>query len=125
MSTINYDNEIGTLNKPPRLMDPLDYPNWKQRMEAFISLVDYSLWQCYLSPEPIPMIDSVDLARKVPKTPDQWSETDKIIIKNYKKAYAYLTMALPTEILQNFKTFTTVDTLWVARFTRYEGNSDM
>ena len=76
MSAINYDNEIGTLNKPHRLIDLMDYPNWKQRMEAFINLVDYSLWQCYLSPEPIPMIDSVDLARKVPKTQDQWSEIE-------------------------------------------------
>ena len=99
MSAINYDNEIGTLNKPSRLMDPMDYPNWKQRIEAFINLVDYSLWSCYLSPEPIPMTDSVDQARKVPKTLDQWDETDIIIMKNYKKAYAYLTMALPTEIL--------------------------
>ena len=95
MSAIN----IGTLNKPPRLMDPLDYPNWKQGMDAFINLVDYSLYQCYLSPKHIPMIDSVDLAHKVPKTSEQWSETDKMVMKNYKKAYAYLTMALPTEIL--------------------------
>ena len=67
----------------------------------------------------------MDLARKVPKMSDQWSETDKMVIKNYKKTYAYLTMALPTEILQNFKTFTTADTLWGALFTRYEGNTKM
>ena len=125
MSAINYDNEIGTLNKPPQLMDPMDYPNWKQRMEAFINLVDYSLWSCYLSPEPIPMTELVDLVRKVPKSQDQWTETERNVMKNYKKAYAYLTMALPTEILQNFKTFTTADTLWVALFTRYEGTSEM
>ena len=86
-------------------------------MEAFINLDDYSLWQCYLSPEPISMTDSADLARKVSITPDKWTEANKLVIKNYKKAYAYLTMALPTEILQNFNTFTTVDNLWVALFT--------
>ena len=80
-------------------------------MEVFINLVDYTLWQCYLNPEPIPMIDSLDLARKVPKTQDQWSKIERNVMKNYKKAYAYLTMALPTEILQNFKTFTTTDSL--------------
>ena len=71
------------------------------------------------------MTDSADLARKVPITPDKWTEADKLVVKNYKKAYAYLTMALPTKILQNFKTFTTADTLWVALFTRYEGTSEM
>ena len=100
-------------------------PNWKQRMEAFIDLVDYSLWSCYLNPEPIPMTDSVDQARKVPKTLDHWDDTDRIIMNNYKKAYAYLTMALPTEIFQNFKTFTTADSLWNVLYTRYEGNTKM
>ena len=71
------------------------------------------------------MIDSVDLARKVPKTSEQWSETERNVMKNYKKAYAYLTMALPTKILQNFKTFTIADSLWNALYSRYEGNTEM
>ena len=34
-------------------------------------------------------------------------------------------MDLPNENLQNFKTFTTVDILWRALFTKYEGNTEM
>ena len=125
MSSTSYDNEIGTLNKPPRLMDTVDYPNWKKRMEAFINLIDYTLWDCYNVKEPVPIVESADTSRRVAKTPDLLTDSERTIVSRYKKAYSYLTMALPNDVLQNFKEFTTSDSLWNALLSRYEGNSEM
>jgi hypothetical protein len=41
------------------------------------------------------------------------------------KAYSTLTMALGTEIAQQFKDFTTAKALWDALDERFEGNENM
>ncbi|KAI3808094.1 hypothetical protein L1987_24037 [Smallanthus sonchifolius] len=41
---LNYDNEIGTPQKPPKLLNVNDYSNWKTRFENYISYIDSSLW---------------------------------------------------------------------------------
>ncbi|KAI3821549.1 hypothetical protein L1987_09117 [Smallanthus sonchifolius] len=41
---LNYDNEIGTSQKPPKLLSLEDYSNWKDRFDQLVSFTDTSLW---------------------------------------------------------------------------------
>lgn len=40
---INYDNELGTPSKPPKLVKGADFTNWKHRFEEFILYNDTSM----------------------------------------------------------------------------------
>ncbi|KAI3762249.1 hypothetical protein L1987_52674 [Smallanthus sonchifolius] len=39
---LNYDNEIGTPTKPPRLINLKDYSNWKSGFENYVNINDTS-----------------------------------------------------------------------------------
>ncbi|KAI3773958.1 hypothetical protein L1987_48498 [Smallanthus sonchifolius] len=40
----NYDNEIGTSQKPPKLLSLADYRNWNDHFDKFLSFTDTTLW---------------------------------------------------------------------------------
>ena len=40
---MNHENEIGTPNKPPRLVGANDYLNWRGRIESFVLYNDPEL----------------------------------------------------------------------------------
>ena len=41
---MNLDNQLGTANKPPKLLSMEDYPMWKDRFYNYILGLDASLW---------------------------------------------------------------------------------
>ena len=41
---MNLDNQLGTANKPPKLLSLEDYPMWKDRFYNYILALDASLW---------------------------------------------------------------------------------
>ena len=41
---LNLDNQLGTTNKPPKLLAMDEYPTWKDRFFNYVIGYDVSLW---------------------------------------------------------------------------------
>ena len=44
VQAINLDNEMGTSNKPPKLLRMEDYPGWADRFETYVQAMNYDTW---------------------------------------------------------------------------------
>ena len=122
---LNYDNEIGTPNKPPRLMSMSDYGVWKWRFESFIGYIDTNLWIPITEGYEAPTIDGSFRKAAPPKPLSQLDQDERKSYDREKKAYSALTMAIPSSILHQFKQYKTSKELWDALAQRYVGNTQL
>ncbi|KAI3825213.1 hypothetical protein L1987_06691 [Smallanthus sonchifolius] len=108
---LNYDNEIGTPTKPPRLMNLEVYSNWKSRFKNYVNINDTSVWipiaEGYTHPTYTQMGIS-DTAKLV----STLTVEEKTVYDREKKALAALSMCLPLDIYHTFKKYKTSRDLW-------------
>ncbi|KAI3744731.1 hypothetical protein L1987_57822 [Smallanthus sonchifolius] len=109
----NYDNEIGTSQKPPKLLNLADYSNWKDRFDQFVSFTDTSLWNPILEGYTHPTYSWMG-KDDVPKPVSALSTEEKLLFDREKKAMASISMSLPKEIYHSFKQFKSSQQLWEA-----------
>ncbi|KAI3744848.1 hypothetical protein L1987_57944 [Smallanthus sonchifolius] len=121
---LNYDNEIGTSQKPPKLLSFVDYSNWKDRFDHFVSFTDTSLW--------IPILEGYTHPTytwmgndDVPKSVSALTTKENFLFDREKKAMANISMSLPKEIYHSFKQFKTSQQLWEALQKWCEGSLDV
>ncbi|KAI3815456.1 hypothetical protein L1987_15124 [Smallanthus sonchifolius] len=98
---LNYDNEIGTSQKPPKLLNVNDYSNWKACFEHYISYTDSSLWIPILEGYKHPTYTYLD--EEVPKPISKLDEEENKVYDREKKAHKYITMALTRELFHSFR----------------------
>ncbi|KAI3808308.1 hypothetical protein L1987_24257 [Smallanthus sonchifolius] len=120
----NYDNEIGTSQKPPKLLNLADYSNWKDRFDQFVSFTDTSLWIPILEGYTHPTYSWMG-KDDVPKPVSALSTEQKLLFDREKKAMASISMSLPKEIYHSFKQFKSSQQLWEALQKRCEGSLDV
>ncbi|KAI3742536.1 hypothetical protein L1987_60221 [Smallanthus sonchifolius] len=120
----NYDNEIGTSQKPPKLLNLADYSNWKDRFDQFVSFTDTSLWIPILEGYTHPTYSWMG-KDDVPKPVSALSTEEKLLFDREKKALASISMSLPKEIYHSFKQFMSSQQLWEALQKRCEGSLDV
>ncbi|KAI3813979.1 hypothetical protein L1987_18717 [Smallanthus sonchifolius] len=120
----NYDNEIGTSQKPPKLLNLADYSNWKDRFDQFVSFTDTSLWipilEVYTHPT-YSWMGKDDVLKPV----SALTTTEKLLFDREKKAMASISMSLPKEIYHSFKQFKSSQQQWEALQKRCEGSLDV
>ncbi|KAI3810956.1 hypothetical protein L1987_20645 [Smallanthus sonchifolius] len=120
----NYDNEIGTSQKPPKLLNLADYSNWKDRFDQFVSFTDTSLWIPILEGYTHPTYSWMG-KDDVPKPVSALTTEEKLMFDREKKAMASISMSLPKEIYHSFKQFKSSQQLWEALQKRCEGSLDV
>ncbi|KAI3712345.1 hypothetical protein L1987_70897 [Smallanthus sonchifolius] len=120
---LNYDNEIGTPQKPPKLLNVNDYSNWKARFEHYFLYTDSSLWIPILEGYKHPTYTYLD--EEVPKPFSKLDEEEKKVCDREKKAHGSITMALTRETFHSFRGYDNSKDLWKALQKRFEGNSDI
>ncbi|KAI3802318.1 hypothetical protein L1987_30448 [Smallanthus sonchifolius] len=122
-SMLNYDNEIGTPQKPPKLLNVNGYSNWKARFEHYISYTDSSLWIPNLEGYKHPT--HLYLDENVPKPISKLDAEEKKIYDREKKALGSITMSLTRDLFHSFRGYESSKDLWKALQKRFEGNSDI
>ncbi|KAI3776078.1 hypothetical protein L1987_45839 [Smallanthus sonchifolius] len=120
---LNYDNEIGTPQKPPKLLNVNDYSNWKAHFEHYISYTDslicIPILEGYKHPTHIYLDD------ELPKPISKLDEEEKKAYDREKKALGSITMALTQELFHSFRGYDNSKDLWKALQKLFEGNSDI
>ncbi|KAI3503879.1 hypothetical protein L1887_32343 [Cichorium endivia] len=117
------EHEVGTTNKPPKMMKAENYLTWKDRFQSFIEYQDARMWICIQDGYVNPTHDFEGRQRITPYVKMQ--ENDKKMFEAEKKALAAIKMSLPDGIKHTFKKFTTSKEMWDALERRYEGNTDV
>ncbi|KAI3810707.1 hypothetical protein L1987_20329 [Smallanthus sonchifolius] len=120
----NYDNEIGTSQKPPKLLNLADYSNWKDRFDQFVSFTDTSLWIPILEGYTHPTYSWMG-KDDVLKPLSALTTEENLLFDREKKAMASISMSLPKEIYHSFKQFKSSQQLWEALQKRCEGSLDV
>ncbi|KAI3725292.1 hypothetical protein L1987_65075 [Smallanthus sonchifolius] len=114
----NYDNEIGTSQKPPKLLSLADYPNWKDHFDQFVSWIP--ILEGYTHPT-YSWMGKDDVSKPV----SALTTEEKQLFDREKKAMASISMSLPKEIYHSFKQFKSSQQLWEALEKRCEGSLDV
>ena len=113
------DNELGSANKVPRLLDLADYAHWKDRFETHINGTDTNLWAKIEREYERPLLSGTGGVIPVDgMNVDQRKEYD-----NEKKAYWMLSQAIPRDIFHQFIGHNTSYSLWKALKDRAEGKT--
>ncbi|KAI3815570.1 hypothetical protein L1987_15242 [Smallanthus sonchifolius] len=99
-SMFNYENEIGTPWKPPKLLNVNDYSNWNARSDEYILYTDSSLWIHILEGYKHPTYLFLD--KTVPKPISKLDEEEKKAYDQEKKAHGSITMALTRYLFHSF-----------------------
>ena len=127
MSNLNefllMEHEVGTTNKPPKMMKVENYLTWKDRFQSFIEYQDAKMWICIQDGYALPTHD-FEGKQRVPSY-SQMTDNEKKMYDAEKKALAAIKMALPLGIKHTFKSYSTSKEMWKALEKRYEGNEDV
>ncbi|KAI3828637.1 hypothetical protein L1987_02744 [Smallanthus sonchifolius] len=97
---LNYDNEIGTPQKPPKLLNIPIIEGYKHPTHIYLD-------------------------EEVPKPISKLDEEQKKAYDREKKALASITMSLTRELFHSFRGYDTSKDLWKTLQKRFEGNSDI
>jgi hypothetical protein len=123
---VNYDNELGTCTKPPRLERVEDFTNWKDRMRSFCYYSDAPMWTSIQQGSHIPML-TIDNGLVRNNDQVSWTEEDRKLIMRYFRALGALKVAIITLIYNAYglDKFTTAKGLWDAMCNLFEGNKEL
>ena len=120
---LRMEHEVGTTNKPPKLMKVEQYLTWKDRFQSFIEYQDARMWICIEDGYANPTHDFEGRQRVTSYV--QMTDNEKKMFEAEKRALAAIKMSLPDGIKHTFKKYTTSKQMWDALEKRYEGNEDV
>ncbi|KAI3813847.1 hypothetical protein L1987_18582 [Smallanthus sonchifolius] len=126
MAQSHGSEDIGNINRPPRLVSGEDYDMWKNRMESFFCYHEYGMWKSIRDGPYVPMVASADSGGPlVPKEPSTYSEEDIKKMEVDFKALGAIQMCLPNEVFHNFKAHKTAKELWGALEKMFAGSEEV
>ncbi|KAI3744794.1 hypothetical protein L1987_57887 [Smallanthus sonchifolius] len=126
MAQSNGFEDIGSINRPPRLVSGEDYDVWKNRMESFFCYQEYGMWKSIRDGPYTPMVASADFGGPtVPKDPSKYSEEDIKKMEVDFKALGAIQMCLPNEVFHNFRSYKTAKELWEALKKMFAGSEEI
>jgi hypothetical protein len=123
---VNYDNELGTGTKPPRLGKVEDFSNWKDRMRSFCYYNDFSMWNSIQQGSHIPIIVTPNGPERN-NDQSKWTDEDRKLIMRDFRALGALEIAITTPIYNAYglDKFKSAKGLWDAMCNLFEGNEDL
>ena len=120
---LRMEHEVGTTNKPPKMMKVENYLTWKDRFQSFVEYQDTRMWLCIVDGYTNPTHDFEGRQRVTAYV--NMNDAEKKMYEAEKKALAAIKMSLPDSIKHTFKRYSTSKDMWDALEKRYQGNSDV
>ncbi|GJY54232.1 zinc finger, CCHC-type, retrotransposon gag domain protein [Tanacetum coccineum] len=119
-----FSTQNNALTKLP-LLNQGDYDTWRLKIESYIQLQDYALWEIIEdgnSFKPVARTTTNDDGTSTSTIPGAVTADEKIQKKNDLKARSILMMTLPSEHLLTFNQYKDAKTLFEAIEARFGGN---
>ncbi|KAJ0804567.1 hypothetical protein HanPI659440_Chr02g0039521 [Helianthus annuus] len=117
---MNMENEIGTLQKPPKLMGIEEYYGWKDRFENWVQATHLRSWECiekkYVRPR-------TELG--VIKAISELNNKERDMYKAEKMMISLLQQAIKKDIFILLQHDNTSRSIWDVLKTKFEGSEKM
>ncbi|KAM0044486.1 putative transcription factor interactor and regulator CCHC(Zn) family [Helianthus debilis subsp. tardiflorus] len=118
VQSLKHNAEVGSNDKPPLLINELDFPEWKEHFERYVRAKDIKIWLCIVKGCGATPIRTLTIDTYLGLTDEQ-----KRFFDSEEKAMSMITMAMPQSILHTFRKRNTSKELWDSMIERYEGNA--
>ncbi|KAJ0733550.1 putative transcription factor interactor and regulator CCHC(Zn) family [Helianthus annuus] len=117
VQNLKHNAEVGSNDKPPLLINELDFPEWKERFERYVRAKDIKIWLCIVKGCGATPVRTLTIDTYLALTDDQ-----KKFYDCEEKAMSMITMAMTQSILHTFRKRNSSKELWDSMIQRYEGN---
>ncbi|KAJ0525574.1 putative RNA-directed DNA polymerase [Helianthus annuus] len=117
VQSLKHNAEVGSNDKPPLLINELDFPEWKERFERYVRAKDIKIWLCIVKGCGATPVRTLTIDTYLALTDDQ-----KKFYDCEEKAMSMITMAMTQSILHTFRKRNSSKELWDSMIQRYEGN---
>ncbi|KAM0024088.1 putative transcription factor interactor and regulator CCHC(Zn) family [Helianthus debilis subsp. tardiflorus] len=117
VQNLKHNAEVGSNDKPPLLINELDFPEWKERFERYVRAKDIKIWLCIVKGCGTTPVRTLTIDTYLALTDDQ-----KKFYDCEEKAMSMIMMAMTQSILHTFRKRNSSKELWDSMIQRYEGN---
>ncbi|KAF5755983.1 hypothetical protein HanXRQr2_Chr17g0809201 [Helianthus annuus] len=117
---MNLENEIGTTQKPPKLMSIEEYYGWKDRFENWVQANHLRSWECILKKYVLPRTDL-----QVLKELSEFTDQERVMYKAEKMMISLLQQAIKEDIFILLQHDKTAKSIWDALKVKFEGSENM
>ncbi|XP_076934729.1 uncharacterized protein LOC143601122 [Bidens hawaiensis] len=114
------ENEMGTSNKPPKLLRMEDYPSWADKIETHVQVGNYDTWLAVEEEYLIPKNENGTSCKL-----SQVTEVHKAAFIREKKTLNLFQRAIKSEIFQLLQHNGSCHSIWQALLNKDRGNPDM
>ncbi|KAJ0794950.1 hypothetical protein HanPI659440_Chr04g0144791 [Helianthus annuus] len=117
VQNLKHNAEVGSSDKPPLLINELDFPEWKERFERYVRAKDIKIWLCIVKGCGATPVRTLTIDTYLALTDDQ-----KKFYDCEEKAMSMITMAMTQSILHTLCKRSSSKELWDSMIQRHEGN---
>ncbi|KAJ0725151.1 putative transcription factor interactor and regulator CCHC(Zn) family [Helianthus annuus] len=114
------ENEMGTHQKPPKLMYTEDFQGWRNRFENWVQAYRFDAWCSLLKDYEKPKNE-----RGLVKGFDDFTEADKLKYTSEKMMISILQQAVKEDIFVLLQHNGTARSIWEALIQKFRGSADM
>ncbi|XP_035834205.1 uncharacterized protein LOC118482698 [Helianthus annuus] len=120
MQNVNLENELGTMQKPPKLMSLDEYSGWSGRFKNWVQANHLECW-IKIERKYVPPVDGLNML----KTIASLTEAEQIEFKAEKKMVSILQQAIKEDILVLLQHDESAQSIWQALEQKFKGSASM
>ncbi|KAJ0477395.1 putative transcription factor interactor and regulator CCHC(Zn) family [Helianthus annuus] len=120
VQNVNMENELGTMQKPPKLMSLDEYAGWSGRFKNWVQANHFECWM-KIEAKYVPPVNGMGLEKGI----GSLKETEQIDYKAEKKMVSILQQAIKEDILVLLQHQDNSQSMWQALKLKFQGSVSM
>ncbi|XP_022038185.2 uncharacterized protein LOC110940922 [Helianthus annuus] len=120
VQNVNMENELGTMQKPPKLMNLDEYAGWSGRFKNWVQANHFECWM-KIEKKYVPPVDGLGLEKGI----GSLTETEHNDFKAEKKMVSILQQAIKGDILVLLQHDDNSQSMWQALKLKFQGSVSM
>ncbi|XP_035845277.1 uncharacterized protein LOC118491532 [Helianthus annuus] len=120
VQNVNMENELGTMQKPPKLMSLDEYAGWSGRFKNWVQANHFECWM-KIEKKYVPPVDGLRMVKHIGSLTD----TEQTDFKAEKKMVSILQQAIKEDILVLLQHDESSQSIWQALQLKFKGSVSM
>ncbi|XP_022040508.1 uncharacterized protein LOC110943059 [Helianthus annuus] len=120
MQNVNLENELGTMQKPPKLMSLDEYSGWSGRFKNWVQANHLECW-IKIERKYVPPVDGLNMLKTIASLTD----AEQVEFKAEKKMVSILQQVIKEDILVLLQHDDSAQSIWQALEQKFKGSASM
>ncbi|KAJ0918598.1 putative transcription factor interactor and regulator CCHC(Zn) family [Helianthus annuus] len=120
VQNVNMENELGTMQKPPKLMNLDEYAGWSDRFKNWVQANHFECWM-KIEAKYVPPVDGLGMEKGI----GSLTETEQNDFKAEKKMISILQQAIKEDILVLLQHEDNAQSMWQSLKIKFQGSVSM